>query len=72
MMFPRFDDFLATLTPDVMKEITEEISKSGLKNEGETLTEIINQTLTNSEIVSYLMTIEILRRYHEFISERLK
>lgn len=72
MNFPNFNDFLATLTPDVMKEITAEINKSGLKNTGGSLDDVLNQTLTNSEIISYQMTVEILRRYHAYISERLR
>lgn len=72
MNYPNFNDFLATLTPDVMKEITAEINKSGLKNTGGSLDDVLNQTLTNSEIISYQMTVEILRRYHAYISERLR
>lgn len=71
MDFPNFNDFLATLTPDVMKEITAEINKSGLKNTSGNLDDVLKQTLTNSEIISYQTTVEILRRYHAYISQRL-
>lgn len=68
MNLPKFEDFTAKLTPDVMKEITNEINKGCLKNTSGSLDDMIRQTLTNAEIISYQMTIEILRRYHDYIS----
>lgn len=72
MSFPSFDDFVKTLTPDVMKDITNNINKNGLKNTSGSLDDVLKQTLTNSEIISFQMTVEILRRYHTYISEQLR
>ena len=71
MDFPKFEDFCATLTDSAYKEITEKINGSKIAIKGAGAADIAKSAANAATAANIIATLELLRRYHEWLSERL-
>ncbi|MFI3887618.1 hypothetical protein [Streptococcus parauberis] len=66
-MGKNFDDFLATLTEDVYLEIADIANKR--VNNLEQKSDNVIELGTTSGMISATMTIELLKRYHDWLNQ---
>lgn len=75
MSIPSFDEFLATLSPDEMKEILSKVNEGKFKEylspNASRLDEMSAISLASSNICISL-TFILLRRYHEWLTKFLQ
>lgn len=71
MDFPKFEDFSATLNNGAYKEITEAINDSKIAIKGSGAADIVKSAANAATTASIITTLELLRRYHEWLSEQL-
>ena len=69
---PKFKDFANTITNEVILEIVESINKTGAVVQGSNINEAINSIVTTSTATSMIITLELLRRYHEWLSQQIE
>lgn len=72
MSMPKFEDFANTITNEVILEIVESINKTGAVVQGSNINEAINSIVTTSTATSMIITLELLRRYHEWLSQQIE
>ena len=72
MSMPKFKDFANTITNEVILEIVESINKTGAVVQGSNINEAINSIVTTSTATSMIITLELLRRYHEWLSQQIE
>lgn len=72
MKITNFDDFSKTITKDVVKGIIEEINSMGIVVKGNDINETINSIIEASTTSSTITTLNLLRRYHEWLSAQFE
>ena len=70
-MIPSFDDFLKTLTPDIMNQIGEDINLKLEQARSKITEDDPNFVGTQVSAIALTTSLEILGCYHKWIQERL-
>ncbi len=72
MSLPEFSEFRTLLTKEKIMEITQGINELGVEVESSLSKEDVNSLLTAAATVSICATQEIIKLYHEWLSEQLQ
>lgn len=71
MQFPDFSEFISTLTKEKLMEITQRVNEKHITADITMTNNGINSLFTASSTANVCFTLEILRLYHEWLSEHL-
>ncbi len=72
MNFPDFSEFSATLSPEKIKEICDTINSVNITSEFSLTQEGLNSFATAMSSTNLLFTLEVLKLYHNWLSEKLQ
>lgn len=71
-MLPSFDSFLADMGQDRISHWVDQANRQGLTFQLPITPDNINNFSENLIIASHLITLEMMRDYHEWLTEQLK